>query len=117
MLQGRIEAGRRRLREKRSRCFHQLCLYFESEKRRLFALLNDHLIFGGSWPGFSLFSLVLPRLSLLQELEDRARRTGGVTEVRSGLVDEHIDRTRWFADHLASLGKGGLPEESVRAPS
>ncbi len=84
-----------------------------AEEERILQRLEPYLVFVGLWPGFALYSMVLPKVSLLTELASRVQAVPGVVEVRSGFVDRHIDRASRLADYLGSGTKAALPPLSV----
>ena len=62
--------------------------------RRILERVGEYLIYMGMWSDLELYSLILPRFSLANELADEIARVPGVVHARVELVDEHIDLTR-----------------------
>ena len=79
----------------------------EAEKKIL-RLVEDHMIYGGVWEDFGLYSMVLPRVATASALARDIRGIAGVRQASVELVDEHIDLTSSLGDYvgrkLASTG-------------
>jgi DNA-binding Lrp family transcriptional regulator len=75
-------------------------------------MVGDHLIFAGPWTGFSLYSMILPKVGMLTDLAERLRQIPGVEAVRAGFVDERIDqawvfgRYPWLAAPIPGATRG-----------
>jgi len=62
--------------------------------------LREYVVFAGIWSSYSLYSMMLPSVSLLAEIVDRLGRVPGVESLQSGFVDEHIDQSSIFGRFL-----------------
>jgi DNA-binding Lrp family transcriptional regulator len=60
-------------------------------ERKVLDLVGDRMIYAGLWADFSLYSLLLPKVSAASELAAAVPRIPGIAISRVEIVDEHID--------------------------
>lgn len=80
----------------------------ESEARIL-RLLREYVVYAGIWSSYSLYSMILPRVSMLTEVVEQVGRVSGVESLRSGFVDEHIDQSSIFGRYLERPAEAARP--------
>ena len=71
----------------------------EAEKAVL-ELVGEYLLFAGIGEKFTVYNLVLPKVSMAPDLASSASRIEGIESARIELVDEHIDLTRRLGTYL-----------------
>ena len=58
---------------------------------RLLQELDRTMIYAGLWPGFVLYTLVLPNIRSASEILDKVRMTKGVAQARLDLIEERVE--------------------------
>jgi len=58
---------------------------------RLLQQLDHSMIYAGLWPGFALFTLVLPNIRSASEILNKVRMTKGVAQARLDLIEERVE--------------------------